>query len=161
MRSVPLHSFFQWLDHTSLSAVIRASTWGFAVSEMVHLLGLAILGGTILIMTLRALGVIMADEPLERIASGLARPFTAGLILMMSSGALMVADGPLRYYGNAAFRIKMALLAAAIAIGIPLHRSLCTPSGAGPARANLKLAIILSGLTWFGVALAGRLIGVL
>ncbi len=154
-------TLFRWLDHTGLSAAIRTSKWGFAIIEMIHLIGLAILGGTMLVLVLRALDVVMTEEPLARIAKGLIRPLLAGLLVMVSSGALLVADGPLRYYANAAFRIKMALLAGAIGCGIPLHRALRRASGSLPVGPWLKTAVVLSALLWLAVSLAGRLIGVL
>jgi hypothetical protein len=80
---------------------------------------------------------------------------SAGLVTLIASGVLLVADGPLRYYANAAFRLKMALLLAAILSGLHVYRAL--QRGSQPTR----VAIVISALLWLGVGLAGRAIGLL
>lgn len=152
---------FRWVEHTRLSVALRASTWGFAVIEMVHLLALALLGGAILVLGLRVLGVILVRQPLERVARGIAPLLAVGLCAMVCSGVLLVVDGPLRYYANAAFRMKMVLLAIAVSGGIPVYRAARRAGERGPAPGFLKWGAALSLALWLAVGLAGRLIGVL
>lgn len=152
---------FRWVEHTRLSIAIRASTWGFAVIEMVHLLALALLGGSILVIGLRALNRILPRQPLARVAQGVAPLLLAGLLTMVCSGALLVVDGPLRYYANTAFRAKMLLLAVAIACGVPLYRAARHACGPGAPPLWLRWAAVLSLVLWLAVGLAGRAIGVL
>ncbi len=156
-----LLELFRWLEHTRLSIAIRASTWGFAVIEMIHLLALAIFGGAVLVLGLRALGLTLQRQPLARVAQAVAPLLLGGLIVMVCSGALLVADGPLRYYGNAAFRAKMLLLAIAVACGIPLYRAARHASGPRAPPLWLRWAAALSLALWLAVGLAGRAIGVL
>lgn len=134
---------------------MQGATWAFASVEVVHLLGLALLGGAVLILGLRAVGVILPDQPLGVLARGLVALLSAGLVTLIASGVLLVADGPLRYYANAAFRLKMALLLAAILSGLHVYRAL--QRGSQPTR----VAIVISALLWLGVGLAGRAIGLL
>ena len=152
---------FQWVEHSRLSIAIRTSTWGFAIIEMVHLLALALLGGAILALGLRMVGVILQGQPVARVAQGVAPLLLAGLITMVCSGALLVADGPLRYYANAAFRTKMLLLAVAVACGIPLYRAARQTAGPGAPPLWLRWAAGLSLALWLAIGLAGRAIGVL
>ncbi len=152
---------FRWVEHTRLSIAIRASTWGFAIIEMIHLLGLAVLGGAILVLGLRMAGVILQRQPLARVARGVAPLLLGGLLTMVCSGALLVADGPLRYYANAAFRAKMLLLVIAVACGIALYRAARRISGRGEPSPWLRWAAALSLVLWLAVGLAGRAIGVL
>ena len=63
-----LLSFFQWLAGTRLSAAMAASKWAFAIVEMVHLLGLASLGGKILMVDLRLLGLRLRRRPAAEVA---------------------------------------------------------------------------------------------
>lgn len=156
-----LLALFRWVEHTRLSIAMRASTWGFAVIEMVHLLALALLGGAILALGLRAIGLTLKRQPLARVARGLAPVLLGGLLTMICSGALLVADGPLRYYANTAFRAKMLLLAIAVASGIPLYQAARHASGSGRPPLWLRWAAGLSLALWLAVGLAGRAIGVL
>lgn len=155
-----LLALFRWVAHTRLSMAIRASTWGFAVIEMVHLLALALLGGAILVLGLRALGVVLKRQPLARVARGVAPLLLGGLLTMVCSGALLVADGPLRYYANTAFRAKMLLLAIAVGCGVPLYGAARRASGPAPPL-WLRWAAGLSLALWLAIGLAGRAIGVL
>jgi hypothetical protein len=123
---------------------------------MVHLLGLSLLGGSVLIIDLCALGWIRLRQPAARIASDLTPLLLGSLAALVVSGILLVADGPLRYYANAAFRAKMLLLGVAVAFYFTLHRRAL--AGAPTAR---KAAAILALTLWFAVALAGRAIGLL
>ncbi len=156
-----LLQLFRWIEHTRLSVAIRASTWGFAIIEMVHLLALALLGGAILVLGLRMLGVILQRQPLARVARGVAPLLLTGLLAMLCSGALLVADGPLRYYANAAFRTKMLMLAVAVACGFPLYRAARRSSDLGAPPPWLRWAAALSLVLWLAIGLAGRAIGVL
>ncbi len=158
---MPLLELFRWVEHTRLSIAIRSSTWGFAIVEMVHLLGLAVLGGSILVLGLRALNVILQRQSLARVARGVAPLLLGGLLAMVCSGALLVADGPLRYYANTAFRAKMLMLAVAMACGVPLYRAARRASGPGGPPRWLRWAAALSLALWLAIGLAGRAIGVL
>jgi hypothetical protein len=152
MSLLPL---FSWLGDSSAGRFMQSATWGFASVEVVHLLGLALLGGAVLILALRAFGVTLRDQPIGALARGLLPLLIGGLVTLIASGVLLVADGPLRYYANVAFRVKMALLLAATLFGLYLYRAFVR--GSQPPR----LATAISVLLWLGVGLAGRAIGLL
>jgi hypothetical protein len=139
----------EWLESSWVGTAIRHSKWGFALVEMVHLLALALLGGMLLVSALQSFGIISKGSPPGAISRDLARPQLTSLAVMIVSGLLLFSDGPLRYYGNAAFRVKLVLMAGAI-----LTSSLSYLTGA-------KSAILLSLCLWLGVGIAGRVIGVL
>ena len=130
-----------------------ASVWAFAVVELFHLLALAMFGGTVLILNLRLLGLRLQRRPVAEVARELSPYSLASLGVLIFSGALLVIDGPLRYYGNSAFRLKMLLLAVAIACSFTLHRR------AVRAETRARVAAVLSLLLWLSVGLAGRAIG--
>jgi len=140
----------EWLGSSSIGTAIRTSKWGFALIEMVHLLALALFGGTLLISALHSCGVIFKGSPPGAIARELGAAQLASLLAMIVSGILLFADGPLRYYANAAFRVKLLLIAAAVLTGL-LSRF----------RGEAKVAALLSVTLWLGAAVAGRAIGVL
>lgn len=151
-------SFFQWLSGTWLSQLIGGSVWAFATIEMIHLLGLALLGGAALILNLRLLGVRLARRPASEVARELSPLFLAGLVTLVISGVLLVCDGPMRYYGNPAFRIKMLLLIVASVFSFLLHRRVIH-AGHVSVSGGARVSAILSLTLWLGVGLAGRIIG--
>jgi hypothetical protein len=145
--------FFEWLASTRLSEAMSASVWAFAVVEMFHLLALAMLGGTVLILNLRLLGLRLQRRPVQEVARELSPYALASLAVLIFSGALLLIDGPLRYYSNAAFRIKMLLLALAVIFSLTLHRR------AIRSERNARIAAVISLTLWLSVGLAGRAIG--
>ena len=56
MESERLFNFFDQLEQSFIREAIRNSIWMFPVIEAFHLIGLAILGGSILVGDLRLLG---------------------------------------------------------------------------------------------------------
>jgi hypothetical protein len=135
---------------------IKESSWLFPAIEAVHLLALALLGGALLMLDLRMLGVGLTSEPTSAVERE-ARPWLiAALAAMIVSGVLIGCSEALKLYDKPAFWVKMAALAAAItftfAIKLPLARR--DVSGL-----KAKSVAMLSLGLWLTVALAGRWIG--
>lgn len=159
---MPIYHLLRWLGHTSFSIAIRRSTWAFASIEIVHLLGLAVLGGAILIVDLRLLGVGLRRQSVARTARELLPLLLIGLAAMLVSGALMLTAFPMKYYHSPAFRLKMVLLALAVAFYFTLHLRVVRPNSDAAERAPSiwsKAAALASLALWLGVGLAGRAIG--
>ncbi|MGD0963554.1 MAG: DUF6644 family protein [Candidatus Acidiferrales bacterium] len=154
-------SLFQWLGHTSVGLAMRHSTWGVAVVEMVHLLALAVLGGTIVLVDLRLFGIGLKRQPAARLAHELSPLFGGSLGILVFSGVLIVSAEPMKCYHSAAFRAKMLLLVIAILFHFTLHRSAVTSATQKISTASSKLAAALSLALWLSVGLAGRAIGFL
>jgi hypothetical protein len=154
-----MRQLFLWLGHTPVGLYMRDSTNGFATVETVHLLGLALLGGVILLLGLGALQVAVAGETPSATARSLRPVFATGLAVMLASGVLLVSSKPLRYFLSAPFRWKIALLVAGVALYLCLDRRLTGAADTAP-RTDGRLAVLLL-IVWFGVGLAGRLIGLL
>lgn len=136
------------------------SKWAFAIVEMVHLLGLAMLGGTLLLVDLRLLGLRLRGRPAAEVARELSPLSFASLVVLVLSGVLLVIDGPLRYYGNAAFRLKMLLLLVAITYSLTLHRRIVR-SDNDRVTGAARIAAVVSLALWLSLGLAGRAIGFL
>lgn len=158
MSLLPL---FQWAAHAPIFAVMRDSKWGFAVVEMVHLLALASLGGTVLAVDLGILGIGLRRLPISRLARDLSRLFLGSLILTALSGVLLVAAEAMKCYYHPAFRLKMLLFALAVAFYFMLHRKLAGLGEGETPPAWSKPGAALSLALWLAVGLAGRAIGFL
>ena len=57
MQSERLVYYFEQLEYSFIGETIRNSIWMFPVIEAFHLIGLAVLGGSILLGDLRLLGL--------------------------------------------------------------------------------------------------------
>src|SRR5580700_1928377 len=112
--SALLFSFCQWADGSWFGHGVRNSVWLFPFVEILHLLALGVLGGTVLIINLRLLGLRFRDERVSDLAQEV-QPWMAGsLIVMLVSGFFLFSSESVKMYGNWAFRAKMTSLALAI-----------------------------------------------
>jgi hypothetical protein len=151
--------FFQWCYDTSIGETIRHSTWLFPVIEAVHLLGLGLTFGSVLIVNLRLLGVGLSRAPVAELAQAAGPWFLGGLFLMFISGIPLFLSESIKCLYNYAFWVKMASLFLVLIFTFTVQRRV-TQSGITSARPLVGrfTAIISLGL-WFGVAGGGRWIG--
>ncbi|MEP6961719.1 MAG: hypothetical protein ABI995_06565 [Acidobacteriota bacterium] len=94
--------------------MILENSWMFPALEAAHVIGLALLVGTIVLGDLRVLGWIAASVP-----DGMTR---AGLWTMVITGIPLFLSGYERYRENPAFLVKMSLLLVALALHHTIHR---------------------------------------
>jgi hypothetical protein len=150
-----------WLKSTWLSTLIRESKWGFATVEMGHLVSLALLGGALLTLALRVFGTILEDQPLAATARDLQRLLGIAFLGLLTTGMLLFADGPLRYYGNGAFRVKLLLIGAAVLFGWRTLSYARRFQDVTVLPIEMKFTTAASLTLFLGAAVAGRVIGVL
>ena len=146
--------FFEWCESTALGAVIRDSLWLFPVIEVVHLLGLALIGGAVLVVDLRLIGVGLRDQPVARIARN-AQPWLIGsLLTMLVTGALLFTSESLKCYYSTPFWWKMGSLSLAIIFTFTIRHKVTRADAVRPLWSRLVALVSLS--LWFGVGFAGR-----
>ncbi|MEG9431706.1 DUF6644 family protein [Terriglobus sp. ADX1] len=152
---------FVALSHSWLGQYMQQSRWGFAVVEAIHLLGLAVLGGVVLVVDLRLLGLILKTESARNIARGLSRTLLASLTVMLLTGIALTSEEALKCYHSPAFRWKMLLLAAALLFYFTFHRAALLRTDKYQTNLWSRLAGAVSLTLWLGVGVAGRAIGLL
>lgn len=150
---------FEWLDTSLLAQMSKAYGGVFAVVQMFHLLGLALLGGMVLVGDLRLLGVVMTDVPSNDVLRDTEKWFTAGLLLMLVSGVFMSSAVALKLYYNEMYWAKMAALAIGVLFVYGVRRPLLRHDHATIAPLTLRMVAVASILIWFTVAASGRWIG--
>ena len=150
-------ALFQWLAHSSLGQYLQRSQWAFAVVETIHLLALAVLGGSLVALSLRAVG-LLRNIGSRRLARELLPLACISFAAMATTGVLMVAGEALKCYYNDAFRAKMAALAVALVLSVPIYL-------AQALRRDehipwwLRVGAVFSLLAWLSVGAVGRAIG--
>ena len=102
-----------------LGRFVVDSNWLFPVIESVHLLALSLLGGSILIVDMRLVGLGLTGRDVKEIARE-ARPFmNFALAMMIATGVPLFLSEPIKCYYSPAFWVKMWTLA--IALISPTH----------------------------------------
>jgi hypothetical protein len=140
---------------------MQTSKWDFALVEMVHLLALAFLGGSVLVVDLRLLGIVLKGESTRLIGRDLSRVLIGSLIAMILTGIALLSEEAGKCYYSPAFRWKMALLAAAVLFYFTVHRQALLRTDRGGPTLWARTSALISLTLWLGVGIAGRAIGLL
>jgi hypothetical protein len=146
------------LQHTALShGIAKADHLLMAGLQVVHVIGFVLLLSSLLLISLRLLGLIFTQQTIPQIARETTRLLWLGLALTVGSGVVMFIGAPKHYAYNPAFMAKMVLLIIAIGVQALMFGRVAASAAPRPALARLGVALAL--LFWFGVSLAGRAIG--
>jgi hypothetical protein len=156
---VSVLSFFTWCENSSLGEAIRASRWLFPVIESFHLLGLAVIGGAVLVVNMRLLGFGIERQPVAQLWRD-TRPWLLGsLTIMIVSGVLLFTSEATKLYYHEAFWVKMISLLLATLFTFTVLRKVAL---AGQGRVTpfwSKAAALTSTVLWSMVGVGGRWIG--
>jgi hypothetical protein len=152
---------FVALGHSTLGHYMQTSVWGFAVVEAIHLLALAVLGGSVLVVDLRLLGLIFRKESARTLGRDFSRLLLGSLAILILTGIAMVSEEALKCYYSPAFRWKMALLAAAVLFYFTIHRRILLRADTHSLTVWSRITAVISMSLWLGVGVAGRAIGFL
>lgn len=158
MMPTDILPFFEWCEATWLGQSIRQSLWLFPVIESVHLLGLSLLGGAVLVVDLRLFGVGLRHQPLALVARGAMRWLYVGVAVMLITGLLLFLSEAVKCYYNQSFWTKMTTLPVALLFTFAVRQRLAVRDRpVAPWRRRLLATV--SVVLWFTVAAAGRWIG--
>jgi hypothetical protein len=129
--------FAAWLQATTFFTALRESWYVYPTILSLHMVGIALFGGLVLVSNLRQL----RGQPVD-----VGRKMQhLGLTLMVVCGVLMLGTKAEEYFLNPWFQAKMVLLAL-----LSVHSVVFRPG---------KLAAVLSLLLWIGLVICGRGIG--
>ena len=151
--------YFQTLESGSIGSAIRDSVWLFPFIEAFHLLALAVIGGAVLIVDFRLLGLGLKRQPVAMLAKD-AHPYLVGsLLVMIASGVPLFLSEAIKCYYSFAFWTKMTALALAILFTFTIRRrvTLADETRIGPMWS--RVVAMTSIMLWSLVGWGGRWIG--
>jgi hypothetical protein len=151
--------FFEWCEGSAVGEFIRTSLWLFPAIECVHLIGLVVLGGAVLLVDLRLLGLGLRDQPLPDVQAAGHRLLLCGIALMVVTGVPLFLSEAIKCYYSQAFWLKITTLVPAIVFAVTIRRRVASAPDGHRSRATLALTGTASLALWFTVAAAGRWIG--
>jgi hypothetical protein len=156
-----VHQFALWLASTPPSVFIQEhNAWAIPAIQSVHIVGIALVMGSVLMIDLRILGLAWTDQTLRQTSSRFGPWLTGSLWLLLVTGLLMVVGEPVRELVTFSFWLKMALVAAGTVVAVAFQRALrrdgrfenTAPSG------SMKTLAVVTFLVWICVIFLGRLI---
>lgn len=149
--------FFEWLEATPVGHALAQSIWSFAVIEALHLVALCLLGGSLLIVDLRLLGVGLGGRRIADLGADAHRWLVWATIAILVTGTLLLISEPIKLYWNQSFWVKMWALPFAVAFTFTIRKRVVR-SASGPTW-RTRLVALVSIALWLTVAGAGRWIG--
>jgi len=157
-----LNQFALWLASTPPSVFIQEhNAWAIPAIQSVHIVGIALIMGSVLMIDLRILGLAWTDHTLQQTTSRFGPWLTGSLWLLLATGLLMVVGEPVRELVSFSFWLKMALVAIGAVVAVSFQRALRQEPqwertvGHSP---SLKLLAVVTFFVWIGVIFLGRLI---
>jgi len=132
-------------------AWIGSHAWAYPALEVVHLVGIALLLGSLVVLELRVWGRAGA-LPVAALAKLSLSVSLAGFTLAAASGLLMFASQPQELLANRSFTLKMGLLALAGTNAALFHAR----GGLARLDSTARLQTLLSTLLWIAVIICGR-----
>jgi uncharacterized membrane protein len=159
MFDVALKELCNWLAATSLSHVIQTVSWIIPTVQTIHILCVAVLFTSAVLVDLRVWRLLERDVPVADVARRFLPPIWPIVLVLLITGSLLIIGEPRRSLLNSTFYLKMALLAVALVLTAILQWSLSSAPKMPNKSAKWpveQLAAAASILVWSGILFAGR-----
>jgi hypothetical protein len=155
--------FAEWLSTTLPSVFIQEhNTWAIPAIQSIHIVGIAMVMGSVLMIDLRILGWAGMDQTLRQTTSRFGPWLTGSLWLLLATGILMVIGEPVRELVTFSFWVKMALVAAGTVVAVIFQAALRRHEQEWEDtlvhRPSIKGLAILTFVLWACIIVLGRLI---
>jgi hypothetical protein len=151
------------LEATELAVMLRGSVWAYPLVNAGHLIGVALLVGSIVPLDLRLLG-LWQSVPLAPVWRVLTRTAGFGLGLAIACGMLLFIIRATEYADASFFIFKMAIVAVGTVNALVLHMVMpddCLLARWGACRLPVRVrsAACISLASWLSALILGRLVG--
>ena len=160
MIGAGLSEFSKWLAATPLSHTIQAVDWIIPTLQTIHILGVAVVFSSAILVDLRIWQLLNRDVPLPEVARRFLPAIWPVLLILLITGSLLITGEPRRSLLNSTFYLKMALLAIAILLTAGLQRSISSSPNFWDRDRTRRIAgqfaATVSILVWCGILFAGR-----
>jgi uncharacterized membrane protein SirB2 len=152
--------FAEWLQATSVSTTFQSLGWFIPLLQSIHIVGIGVVFISSLMISLRVLGRMRADEPFPAVWQRFAPWMWYGLVVMVITGILLIASEPVREFTALSFWLKMSLLAIVVSMTAIFGRVFrpAAPAAGVPFSAGAKSTAIAILVLWMGVIFLGRAI---
>ena len=158
-----MKQFALWLSTTAPSVFIQEhNAWAIPAIQSVHIVGIAFVMGSVLMIDLRILGWAWVDQTPRQTVTRFGPWLTGSLWLLLATGILMVIGEPVRELITFSFWLKMALVAVGALVAVLFQRAARRHDpqwGDGlVSQRSMKAFAVLTFLVWACIIVLGRLI---
>ena len=155
-----MHSFANWLANTAPSIALAKSSWVVPTTQTTHIVAIAILFSSVLMVGLRVMGWAGRDQTLKATVERFGPWFWSSLVILAITGTILIVAEPPRQLLAISFWLKMSILAIAIAIAVLFLRSIDRNVAYWESAARLRTRVFGIGIfsVWCLVVFLGRFI---
>lgn len=158
-----LYSFFLNMQNSGLGQFVNTFGATYPVVESLHVIAVALVFGSIMVVDLRLLGLASVNRPFTRVGIDLLRLTWLGFGLAVITGILLFLPNASSIYQNPNFQIKMVLILLAgvnmAIMELVTAKDVRVWDNDAKPPTGARIAGLLSLLFWLGVVVFGRLIG--
>jgi uncharacterized membrane protein len=150
-----------WLASTAFSQTVQTVSWIIPLLQSIHILMIGVVFVSALMIALRVLGQVRADQPFDLVWKRFAPWMWTAIAIMAVTGLTLVVGEPEREFTALSFWIKMSLLVIGITSTVVYGRAVRAAAPAGSA-AEFSLAAragsVFIVVLWLAVIFLGRAI---
>lgn len=150
-------AFCDWLSNTSISMAIQNHNWVIPSVQSVHILAIATVMASIVMVDVRLLGVNGRGQTVPQVAHRFLPWVWCAVCVLAASGIILIIGEPARELESQVFWIKMTLLACVLTITGMVQLGAFRGESFWEQRRLLASITAVASLTmWVGIVAAGR-----
>lgn len=158
-----MKQFAEWLSTTSPSVFIQHhNSWMIPTIQSIHIIGISLVLGSVLMIDLRVLGWAGTDQTLRQTTNRFGPWLAGALILQLVTGLFMVVGEPVRELVNFSFWLKMVLVSIGTLVAIVFLATISKHEDTWDETllrvSPVKCMAVVTFLIWLGIIILGRLI---
>ena len=152
--------FSDWLSLTPISMFIQTVEWIIPMVQSVHILAIAIVMSSVIMVDLRLLGLVGQSQSISSTSRRFLPWVWWSLLVLLVTGVVLITAEPRRDLLNPVFQAKMALLAAAMIVTLAFQsavsRNMAAWDETPERRTGAWITAAASLLLWAAIVGCGR-----
>jgi hypothetical protein len=151
-----------WLAATPLSKTLSDQPWVVPTSQSIHILAVAAVFASALMINLRLLGVGARGRSVSQLSDTLIPWMWRGLVVLLLTGSIQTLAEPVRQFVTPVFWAKMAMIIIVTVMTIffvrVLRRNAPLWDDVSSRPLQAKIFAVVSTLMWVAIIVCGRFI---
>ncbi len=160
LQKTPLARFADWLQTTGASKLVDSNIWIAPVVQTTHILAIAVTVGSVLMVVLRIYRAAGMSRTLEQTAARYLPWLWTSLVVLLTTGLILIIGEPPRELVNPFFWSKMALVVIGGVLSLAFQGALARKAGqwefSPGGTVALKSGAAVMVLLWVFIIIFGR-----
>ena len=157
-----LRPLAEWIAATPLSKALSDQPWVVPTSQSIHILAVAAVFSSALMINLRLLGVGAKGRSVTQLSDTLIPWMWRGLVVLLLTGGIQTLAEPVRQFVTPVFWAKMAMIIMVTVMTIlfvrALRRNAPLWDDVSSRPLQTKIFAVVSTLMWVAIIVCGRFI---